>query len=202
MKNLQIYLLHYNRYDSPLQLTKRSNVCACANVVMIRWLSEPNRLTRSTNNQPYLVSHCDLKARNIFGNVKQNNCTWKPFVFEEFFFFPTFGSFYRFSWTFQFYSAYFAMDYVFLWNFEREIGVRLAKIDPLRMLDVWPLCYSSFDGSIRTYYQSLIGKRARALLQNFFGRSKLIISWKIGRQFWENDGNRAHGSILLLYIIF
>ena len=44
------------------------------------------------------------------------------------------------------------MDYVFLWNFEREIGVRLAKIDPLRMLDVWPLCYSSFDGSIRTYY--------------------------------------------------
>lgn len=89
----------------------------------------------------------------IFGEAKkklvnqQETCTWISFVFEKspVFLFPTFVFFYRFLWTFQLSLASFARQQLFLvFSFE-ILRERLArgrpKLIPLRMPDVWSLCY-------------------------------------------------------------
>ena len=130
-------------YGCALLCYTASNVCACANVVMTWWRVRgvlsgcenqvaTHELQTATQSSKY---RCFKSVWLVWQSSKQNGkstsypflknlCVQKlasfPFTIS-----PNVSIFFRPFWE----TA--VVSYVFLWNFSREVGTRLAETDPL-----------------------------------------------------------------------
>ena len=137
-------------YGCALLCYTASNVCACANVVITRWRVRgvlsgggnqvaTHELQTATQSSKY---RCFKSVWLVWQSSKQNGkSTSYPFLKNlcvqklASFPFPYIFFLLRFLRTFQFSFVLFGetavVSRVFLWNFSRKVGTRLAETDPL-----------------------------------------------------------------------
>ena len=141
--------LRSNRnHRRPLASTQRSNVCACAQVLITAWSAVKNELhTVSHASDPRCFAIVFVFVKDLNGKVNEKDTrTWMSFVFENYrvFLFTSFISFYRIRCTVQFSFAYFARQELFpMFSFEIlrvKIARGLPELIPSGTPDVWPLC--------------------------------------------------------------
>ena len=142
-------------HHAPLASTQRSNVCACAHVVITLWSAVKNELHIASYSRESICLATVVLFRKPL--KQKGESTGYPYLNKlrvrklSSFLFPYFYFLLQITMHVSIFFRLFcetgAVSYVFLRNFARENGARPARIEPLahtrRLTAVWPAsCFS------------------------------------------------------------